>query len=118
MGLEKGLFGPRPFLLALDLLLHMVASSALCTPLYCVIHEHMHVCADTQHAYTHTHTHGSTQPSARDLGAYIYLVVTFPLDLAWDCRSGPIAPLKVTTVGKSIHQSLGRSKRTSLDGVQ
>ena len=116
MGLEKGLFGPRPFLLALDLLLHMVASSALCTPLYCVIHEHMHVCAHTQHTYTHTH--GSTQPSTRDLGAYIYLVVTFPLDLAWDCLSGPIAPLKVTTVGKSIHQSLGWSKGIRLVGVQ
>lgn len=76
------------------------------------------MCVQTHNTHTHTHTHGSTQPSARDLGAYIYLVVTFPLDLAWDCRSGPIAPLKVTTVGKSIHQSLGMSKGISLEGVQ
>lgn len=51
-GVEKGLFGPRPFLLALDLFLHVVASSVLCTPLYCVIREHMHMCAHTQHTYT------------------------------------------------------------------
>ena len=51
-GVEKGLFGPRPFLLALDLFLHVLASSVLCTPLYCVIREHMHMCAHTQHTYT------------------------------------------------------------------
>ena len=54
---------------------------------------------------THTHTHSSTQPSARGLGAYISQLL-FRLALPELVVLDPIALLKATTLGKTIHQSL------------
>lgn len=85
MGVEKGLFGPRPFLLALDLLLlvEVFSEEDFLLPLCTVLSMSTCMCV-WGGGGTHTLIKSA---KCKGFGS-IHFLITFLLGFAWDCHSG------------------------------